>query len=105
MCQSLQTSRLLLVLLVSCTVRSTVPIRHDRMTPSNSMDVAEIKKSSLMNVLSAILDWRPPESDAVMINIEDPELPDRPQRSMYNPNMGREKNMCKNFFWKTFSTC
>ncbi|CAI9624629.1 unnamed protein product [Staurois parvus] len=39
------------------------------------------------------------------MNNEDPELQYRPQRSMYNPPMAREKGMCKNFFWKTFSTC
>ncbi|KAM3921646.1 cortistatin-like [Leptodactylus fuscus] len=105
MCQSLHTAQLLLVLLASCTVRSTVTTRHDKMTASGSMEVDEIKKNNLLNVLSTIFDWRAPESDAEMIHVEEPELPYRPQRSMYNPHTGRDKTMCKNFFWKTFSAC
>ncbi|XP_069802675.1 cortistatin [Dendropsophus ebraccatus] len=105
MCQSLHTTQLLLVLLASYTVSSTVPTRHDRVTAIGSMNTDEIKKGNLLNVLSAIFDWKSPEDDTVMINVEDPELPYRPQRSMYNPHMGSDKSMCKNFFWKTFSAC
>ncbi|XP_056399022.1 cortistatin [Hyla sarda] len=104
MCQSLHITQLLLVLLASYTVSSAVPTRHD-MAASGSMDTDDIKKGNLLNVLSAIFDWRSPEGDAVMINVEDPELPYRPQRSMYNPHLGSEKTGCKNFFWKTFSAC
>ncbi|KAM4015229.1 cortistatin-like [Anomaloglossus baeobatrachus] len=101
--QSLSAAQLLLLLLASCTV-STVPIKQDKGTASDSMDADEVKKSNLLNVLSAIFDWQTPESDAE-ITAEDPGLPFRPQRSMYNPQPGREKAMCKNFFWKTFSAC
>ncbi|XP_073525266.1 cortistatin [Phyllobates terribilis] len=105
MCQSLSTTQLLLVLLASCTVRSTAPMKQDRGTASDSMDADDdVKRSNLLNVLAAIFERQIPESDAE-INFEGPELPFRPQRSMYNPQLGREKTTCKNFFWKTFSAC
>ncbi|XP_018414533.1 PREDICTED: cortistatin isoform X2 [Nanorana parkeri] len=100
------TAQLLLVLLAFCSVRSAVPIRRDKIAASSSREIDEVKKNNLVNVLLAILDWASPWADVdTMMNNEDPELQHRPQRSMYNPHMGREKGMCKNFFWKTFSAC
>ncbi|PIO36480.1 hypothetical protein AB205_0124490 [Aquarana catesbeiana] len=99
------TAQLLLLLLAFCCVRSAVPIRRDKTAASGSMEIDEVKKNNLVNVLLAILDWASPWADTYTMNNEDPELQYRPQRSMYNPPMAREKSMCKNFFWKTFSTC
>lgn len=68
-------------------------------------DLDEVKKNNLVNVLLALLDWVSPWAEEDTMNNEDPELQYRPQRSMYIPPMAREKSMCKNFFWKTFSAC
>ncbi|XP_075046357.1 cortistatin [Mixophyes fleayi] len=105
MYQSVITTQLLLVLLASCSARSAVPKESDKMTTSDSMEIDEVKKINLVNILSGIFDWTSPESNEPVVSSEEPELPYRPQRSMYNTHAGREKGMCKNFFWKTFSTC
>nr|DBA16541.1 TPA: hypothetical protein GDO54_003924 [Pyxicephalus adspersus] len=102
---SMVTAQILLILLAFCSVQSAVPIRRDKITASTSMEIDEVKKNNLLNVLLAILDWASPWSDVDTVNNDDPEFQYRSQRSMYNPPIAREKGMCKNFFWKTFSAC
>uniref|UniRef100_A0A8C5PMG2 Somatostatin/Cortistatin C-terminal domain-containing protein n=1 Tax=Leptobrachium leishanense TaxID=445787 RepID=A0A8C5PMG2_9ANUR len=70
-----------------------------------TQEMTEIRKDAL-TALSAIFDWTSlQEDEASSTTREEADLPYRPPRSMFIRPPLRERSTCKNFFWKTFSTC
>ncbi|XP_075459222.1 cortistatin [Ascaphus truei] len=93
------------LLLAVYTFGSAAPTREEKLPLRDSKELAEGKKNALLMVLSAMFDWSSQGDDVTNENHAEPELPNREQRSLFNQPAAREKAACKNFFWKTFSTC
>ncbi|XP_053547464.1 cortistatin [Bombina bombina] len=109
MCQSIFSVQLLLfLLLVFCGTGSAAPAGPEKLTARDSkmlQELSEMKKNALLTVLATLFDWTSQEEDVSVVTHEEPDQVYRQQRSMYNALPTRDKGGCKNFFWKTFSTC
>uniref|UniRef100_A0A8C3IDR1 Centromere protein S n=1 Tax=Chrysemys picta bellii TaxID=8478 RepID=A0A8C3IDR1_CHRPI len=93
--------------------------RHGKRTVINSEDVkllarrsnslywqelTDVKRRTLLTFLSALADWISQMEDASLME-EVVELANRQERSAFHQPRAWEKSPCRNFFWKTFSSC
>ncbi|KAM4650537.1 cortistatin-like [Discoglossus pictus] len=99
---------LLLLILVFCRVGTAAPARGEKVMAQDGkilQELSEGKKNSLLTALSTMFDWASQEEGMPSVTNEEPEIPYRQQRSMFHQAPARDRASCKNFFWKTFSTC
>ncbi|XP_038602471.1 cortistatin-like [Tachyglossus aculeatus] len=98
-----------LLLLVSWAVATATALPlEDSLTSKESkhlQEVAEVKTNSLLTLLSALYDWTAPGKEMPPLRDEAVALTDRQERALLNQSPLRERGPCKNFFWKTFSSC
>ncbi|XP_063291757.1 centromere protein S [Pelobates fuscus] len=96
----------LLLLVTSRTLQAAAVTRQDKLTVSEGKDMSEVRKNAFLAALSAIFDWTSSQEDDIpTTNREEVDMQYRPQRSTFIHPSGKERSTCKNFFWKTFSTC
>uniref|UniRef100_A0A674KAB8 Somatostatin/Cortistatin C-terminal domain-containing protein n=1 Tax=Terrapene triunguis TaxID=2587831 RepID=A0A674KAB8_9SAUR len=67
-------------------------------------ELTDVKRSTLLTFLSALADWISQMEDASLME-EVVELANRQERSAFHQPRAWEKSPCRNFFWKTFSSC
>uniref|UniRef100_A0A7M4E8K0 Somatostatin/Cortistatin C-terminal domain-containing protein n=1 Tax=Crocodylus porosus TaxID=8502 RepID=A0A7M4E8K0_CROPO len=68
------------------------------------LDQTDAQRSSLPTFLSALSDWMSQVNEAPLAEAA-VELAKRQERDALHPSPAREKSPCRNFFWKTFSSC
>nr|XP_056721391.1 cortistatin [Euleptes europaea] len=66
---------------------------------------ADIKRSEILAFLSGLADWVSHVNEAPLSRQEKTDLRPRQERATFPQPPVREKAPCKNFFWKTFSSC
>ncbi|KYO31490.1 cortistatin [Alligator mississippiensis] len=67
-------------------------------------DRTDAQRSSLPTFLSVLSDWMSQVNEAPLAEAA-VELAKRQERDALHPSPAREKSPCRNFFWKTFSSC
>ncbi|XP_053864906.1 cortistatin [Malaclemys terrapin pileata] len=67
-------------------------------------ELTDVKRRTLLTFLSALADWISQMEDASLME-EVVELANRQERSAFHQPRAWEKSPCRNFFWKTFSSC
>ncbi|XP_053136742.1 cortistatin [Hemicordylus capensis] len=65
---------------------------------------ADIRRSELLAFLSRLADW-PSRPNEAPLSRQKLELSPQQERATLPQPLSREKAPCKNFFWKTFSSC
>ncbi|XP_060114919.1 cortistatin [Heteronotia binoei] len=66
---------------------------------------ADMKRSEVLAFLSGLANWASYVNEAPLSRQEKMELRPRQERATLPQPPAREKSPCKNFFWKTFSSC
>uniref|UniRef100_A0A2K6N700 Centromere protein S n=1 Tax=Rhinopithecus roxellana TaxID=61622 RepID=A0A2K6N700_RHIRO len=72
---------------------------------SNSLEAAGIRKSSLLTFLAWWFEWTSQASAGPLIGEEAREVARRQEGAPPQQSARRDRTPCKNFFWKTFSSC
>ncbi|XP_043852122.1 cortistatin [Dromiciops gliroides] len=68
-------------------------------------EVAEGKSGDLLTFLSSLYEWTSRGAEMPLVGGEEMEFSKRDGRALSNQAAPRDKTPCKNFFWKTFSSC
>uniref|UniRef100_A0A8C3S5S1 Somatostatin/Cortistatin C-terminal domain-containing protein n=1 Tax=Chelydra serpentina TaxID=8475 RepID=A0A8C3S5S1_CHESE len=67
-------------------------------------ELTDVKRSTMLTFLSALADRISQTEDASLME-EEVELANWQERSAFHQPQAWEKSPCRNFFWKTFSSC
>uniref|UniRef100_A0A2K6GYM1 Cortistatin n=1 Tax=Propithecus coquereli TaxID=379532 RepID=A0A2K6GYM1_PROCO len=98
---------LLLLLLLGAMATAALPL-EGRPTGQDSghiQEVAEVKKSNLLTFLAWWYEWTSQASAKPLRGGEAGAVSKRQEGRPLQQSTRREKTPCKNFFWKTFSSC
>ncbi|XP_028596539.2 cortistatin [Podarcis muralis] len=97
----------LLVVIYSCPAPATLPVPEGLAWKDSKYSQAQtdIKRSELLAFLSGLADWVSRTNEAPLSRQEKAGLSSREDRTPHPQPPAREKAPCKNFFWKTFSSC
>uniref|UniRef100_A0A8C0IXA3 Somatostatin/Cortistatin C-terminal domain-containing protein n=1 Tax=Chelonoidis abingdonii TaxID=106734 RepID=A0A8C0IXA3_CHEAB len=87
----------LLLTSVSWMMGAARPVQ-ERHILKNSKELTDAKRSTLLTVLSARAVWISQMEEVV-------QLANWQERSAFHQPRAWEKSPCRNFFWKTFSSC
>ncbi|XP_072464929.1 cortistatin isoform X2 [Notamacropus eugenii] len=68
-------------------------------------EVVEGKSSDLLTFLFSLYDWTSRGGEMPLAGGDEMEFSKRDGRALSNQAPPRDKTPCKNFFWKTFSSC
>ncbi|MBN3301006.1 SMS1B protein, partial [Amia calva] len=68
-------------------------------------DLAKERKDFLLKILSGLSDFNGLGKELSGGDREPLKLSQLGERSLYSQPVTRERTPCKNFFWKTFSSC
>ncbi|XP_068935519.1 cortistatin [Petaurus breviceps papuanus] len=96
------------LLLVSWAVATAALPLEDGLTLKGSkplQEVAEGKRGDLLTFLFSLYDWTSRGGEMPVMGSDDMGLSKRDGRALSNQAPPRDKTPCKNFFWKTFSSC
>ncbi|XP_031818752.1 cortistatin-like [Sarcophilus harrisii] len=100
------------LLLVSWAVATAALPLEDGLVLKSSeplMDAAEGKRGDLLTFLVSLYDWSSRGGggggEMPLAAADEPQFSKRDGRGLPNQAAPREKAPCKNFFWKTFSSC
>ncbi|KAM9244010.1 cortistatin-like [Dugong dugon] len=97
----------LLLLLPGAAATATLPL-GDSLPGTDSghlQEVAEIKKNGLLTFLAWWNEWTSQARAVPFLGREAREVAKRQDGPPPQQATRREKTTCKNFFWKTFSSC
>ncbi|XP_048417104.1 somatostatin-2 [Stegostoma tigrinum] len=104
--QLLGTASFVSILLIVSSVKATAPL-EDRLSLQANQELNKERKEVILKLLSGLLDTSsnqmgientfPDQEDMEEMKVED--------RSRFNPLPRVRKASCKNFFWKTFTSC
>ncbi|XP_059768675.1 cortistatin [Balaenoptera ricei] len=72
---------------------------------AHMQEVAEIKKNSLLTFLAWWYEWASQARAVSFVGGEAREVSKRQEVLPLQQSTRRDKTPCKNFFWKTFSSC
>ncbi|XP_053433269.1 cortistatin [Nycticebus coucang] len=98
---------LLLLLFFGATAMAALPLEGG-LTGQDSrhmQEAAETKKSSLLTFLAWWYEWTSQASGRPLTGGEAWEVSKRQEGRPLQQSTHRDKTPCKNFFWKTFSSC
>ncbi|XP_030768701.1 cortistatin [Rhinopithecus roxellana] len=95
---------LLLLLLSGATATAALPLEGSPTGP-DSEEAAGIRKSSLLTFLAWWFEWTSQASAGPLIGEEAREVARRQEGAPPQQSARRDRTPCKNFFWKTFSSC
>ncbi|XP_074074590.1 cortistatin [Macrotis lagotis] len=96
------------LLLISWAMTTAALPLEDGLTLKSSKplkEVAEGKGSDLLAFLFSLYDWTSRGGEMPLVGAEEMAFSKRDGRALANQASPREKTPCKNFFWKTFSSC
>ncbi|XP_012975397.1 cortistatin [Mesocricetus auratus] len=94
----------LLLLLLWGTSASALPLESGP-TGQESVGAAEGKGNGLLTFLAWWHEWTSQASSSAPIGADASELSQRQESPPLQQPPRRDKKPCKNFFWKTFSSC
>ncbi|XP_031235355.1 cortistatin-like [Mastomys coucha] len=95
---------LLLLLLLWGIAASALPLESGP-TGQDSVDAAEGRRTGLLTFLAWWHEWASQASSSTPVGGGTPELSKRQEKPLPQHPTHRDKKPCKNFFWKTFSSC
>ncbi|XP_066547191.1 somatostatin-2 [Amia ocellicauda] len=99
-------SSVLPVALLVWSVRPAVPLPiEERLALQSNGDLAKERKDFLLKILSGLSDFNGLGKELSGGDREPLKLSQLGERSLYSQPVTRERTPCKNFFWKTFSSC
>ncbi|XP_045243346.2 cortistatin isoform X1 [Macaca fascicularis] len=78
---------------------------HPGVWPKHMQEAAGIRKSSLLTFLAWWFEWTSQASAGPLIGEEAREVARRQEGAPPQQSARRDRTPCKNFFWKTFSSC
>ncbi|KAF5917348.1 cortistatin [Diceros bicornis minor] len=98
---------LLLLLLLLSRATAALPLvggltGHDS---GHIQEMAEIEKNSLLTFLAWLYEWTSQDSAVPFIGGEARGVSRRQEGPPLQQSTPQDKTPCKNFFWKTFSSC
>ncbi|XP_062962940.1 cortistatin [Cynocephalus volans] len=96
---------LLLLLLLGATAALPLEGGPASQDHGHMQEVAEIKKSSLLTSLAWWLEWISQASGRPLIGGEASKMSKQQEGPPLPQSTHQHKMPCKNFFWKTFSSC
>ncbi|XP_008063148.1 cortistatin-like [Carlito syrichta] len=100
---------LLLLLLSGATAMATTALTLDDgptgQASERMQEAAEIKQSSLLTFLAWWFEWTSQASAGPLPGGEAREVSKRPEGPPLQQSTRQDRTPCKNFFWKTFSSC
>uniref|UniRef100_A0A8C8S1R2 Somatostatin/Cortistatin C-terminal domain-containing protein n=1 Tax=Pelusios castaneus TaxID=367368 RepID=A0A8C8S1R2_9SAUR len=67
-------------------------------------ELTDVKESTVLTFLSALADWTSQMDNASWME-EEIELDNQQEKAAFPQPQAQEKSPCRNFFWKTFSSC
>uniref|UniRef100_A0A8C4SFG4 Somatostatin-1B-like n=1 Tax=Erpetoichthys calabaricus TaxID=27687 RepID=A0A8C4SFG4_ERPCA len=92
----------LLLILSSVTSAQVMPLEERLALRSGRVSSAFVyRKASLLRILSELSDFGPLVKDGSDVR----QQSQLGERSVFSQSPPRERAPCKNFFWKTFSSC
>ncbi|XP_016070198.1 PREDICTED: cortistatin-like [Miniopterus natalensis] len=94
----------LCLLLLLSAATAALPLKG-RDSDGHTQEVAEIKKNSLLTFLAWWYEWTSQAGAAPFMGGEAREVSKRQGGPPPQQSTPPEKVPCKNFFWKTFSSC
>ncbi|XP_076789847.1 cortistatin isoform X1 [Arvicanthis niloticus] len=96
----------LLLLLLWGTVTSALPLERGPTGQEDSVqDATEGRRTGLLTFLVWWHEWASQASSSTPIGGDTPKLSKLQERPPLQQPPHRDKKPCKNFFWKTFSSC
>ncbi|XP_006145408.2 cortistatin [Tupaia chinensis] len=107
-CRMLPPLHLLLLLLLSGAMATAALPLDGGPTSQDSghmLEVAEIKKSNFLTFLAWWYEWTSQAHGMSLTGGEPREVSKRQEGLSLPQSTRRDKAPCKNFFWKTFSSC
>ncbi|KAJ8378897.1 hypothetical protein AAFF_G00233310 [Aldrovandia affinis] len=78
---------------------------EDRLTLLGNGGLAKQRRDFLLKMLSGLSDLNLLEKEEQDLDTEQLQQAKLGERSLLGPPVPRERSPCKNFFWKTFSSC
>ncbi|XP_017359328.2 cortistatin [Cebus imitator] len=98
---------LLLLLLSGATATAALSLDGGPIDPGSEhmQEATEIKKSSLLTFLAWWFEWTSQASPGPLTGEEAREAAKRQEGAPLQQSTRRDRTPCKNFFWKTFSSC
>ncbi|XP_041498960.1 cortistatin-like [Microtus oregoni] len=93
-----------LLLLLWGAVATALPLERGP-TSQDSGEAAEGKRASLLTFLAWWHGWTSQASSSALIGGDTSEVSRRQESPPLQQPPRRDKKPCKNFFWKTFSSC
>ncbi|KAG2459512.1 SMS2 protein, partial [Polypterus senegalus] len=90
----------LLLILWSVTSAQAMPL-EERLALRSGRGFSKDRKDSLLRILSELSDFGPLIKDDSDVR----QQSQLGERSVFSQSPPRERAPCKNFFWKTFSSC
>uniref|UniRef100_A0A8C6QNT8 Cortistatin n=1 Tax=Nannospalax galili TaxID=1026970 RepID=A0A8C6QNT8_NANGA len=95
----------MLLLLLWGTVAIALPLEGGPTGLDSTHDVAEVKRNSLLTFLAWWHEWTSQASAGALIRGDGSEVSKRQEGRPLQKPPRQDKAPCKNFFWKTFSSC
>ncbi|XP_066528629.1 cortistatin [Hoplias malabaricus] len=100
------------LLLVLYSVRAAAVLPVEERTPTHNRELSKERKELILKLVSGLLDGVDSNAlagELVPVEVEEPLESRLEERAIYNrlaqlPQRDR-KAPCKNFFWKTFTSC
>ncbi|XP_067826751.1 somatostatin-2-like [Heptranchias perlo] len=105
--QLLRTASLVSILLIVSSVRAAAPL-EDRLSLRANQELNKERKEIILKLLSGLLDSSSNQIgiENTFLDPEDMEEVKLEERSRFSQLPQRERKApCKNFFWKTFTSC
>ncbi|NP_001191822.1 cortistatin isoform X1 [Pan paniscus] len=98
---------LLLLLLSGATATAALPLEGGPTgrDSEHMQEAAGIRKSSLLTFLAWWFEWTSQASAGPLIGEEAREVARRQEGAPPQQSARRDRMPCRNFFWKTFSSC
>ncbi|XP_032750388.1 cortistatin isoform X1 [Rattus rattus] len=95
----------LLLLLLWGIAASALPLESGPTGQDSVQDAAGGRRTGLLTFLAWWHEWASQDSSSTAFEGDTPELSKRQERPPLQQPPHRDKKPCKNFFWKTFSSC
>ncbi|EGW08399.1 Cortistatin [Cricetulus griseus] len=94
----------LLLLLLWGTAASTIPLGSGP-TGQDSVDASKGKGNGLLTLLTWWHEWTSQASSSALVGADASKVSKRQESPPLQQPPRQDKKPCKNFFWKTFSSC
>ncbi|KAK1159532.1 somatostatin-2-like [Acipenser oxyrinchus oxyrinchus] len=99
-------SSVFLLILVAWSARAAIAMpAEETLAQYNNGGFAKERKDFILKILSELSDFNILGKEMAALNSDQVKESQLGERSIFNQYPPKERTPCKNFFWKTFSTC